>query len=72
MYQQQKKVTAIGTKGSKSKTSIMKSVQNIQKEAESKQTKTKKENAQDKISKSIFQNINANCLKSLGSILINL
>jgi len=72
MYQQQKKVTAIGTKGSKSKTSIMKSVQNIQKEAGSKQTKTKKENAQDKISKSIFQNINANCLKSLGSILINL
>ena len=30
MYQQQKKVTAIGTKGSKSKTRIMKSVQNIQ------------------------------------------
>ncbi|RXG21898.1 hypothetical protein [Leeuwenhoekiella marinoflava] len=72
MYQQQKKVTAEGTKGSKSKTSIMKSVQNIQKEAESKQTKTKKENAQDKISKSICQNINANCLNSLGSILINL
>ena len=72
MYQQQKKVTAIGTKGSKSKTSIMKSVQNIQKEAGSKQTKTKKENAQDKISKSIFQDTNANCLKSLGSILINL
>ncbi|MEH6658588.1 hypothetical protein [Leeuwenhoekiella marinoflava] len=72
MYQQQKKVTAIGTKGSKSKTRIMKSVQNIQQEVGSKQTKTKKENAQDNISKSIFQNTNANCLKSLGSILINL
>jgi len=71
MYQQQKKVTAIGTKGSKSKISIMKSVQNIQQEAGSKQTKTKKENAQDKISKSIFQNTKANCLNSLGSILIN-
>ncbi|MEZ7496554.1 hypothetical protein QO206_13750 [Leeuwenhoekiella aequorea] len=71
MYQQQKKVTAIGTKGSKSKTSIMKSVQNIQKEAGSKQTKTNKENAQDKISKSIFQKTKANCLKSLGSLLIN-
>ncbi|RXG11636.1 hypothetical protein DSM03_11413 [Leeuwenhoekiella aestuarii] len=72
MYQQQKKGTAIGTKGSKSKTSIMKSAQNIQKDAGSKQTKTKKENAQDKISKSIFQNTNANCLKRLDSILINL
>ena len=49
----------------------MKSVQNIQQEAGSKQTKTKKENAQDKISKSIFQNTKANCLNSLGSILIN-
>ena len=72
MYQQQKKVTAIGTKGSKSKPSIMKSVQNIKQEARSKKSKTKKENAQDKISKSIFQDTNANCLNSLGSILINL
>ena len=67
MYQQQKKVTAIGTKGSKSKISIMKSIQNIHQEAGSKKSKTKKENAQDKISKSIFKNTNANCLNRLGS-----
>ncbi|MEZ7495855.1 hypothetical protein QO206_10170 [Leeuwenhoekiella aequorea] len=72
MYQQQKKGTAIGTKGSKSKYSTMNSIQNIQKEAGSKRSKTKKENAQDKISKSIFKKIQVNCLNSLGSILINL
>ncbi len=33
----------------------MNSIQNIQKEAGSKRSKTKKENAQDKISKSIFK-----------------
>ena len=46
----------------------MKSVQNIQKEAESKTLKTKKGNAQDNISKSFFEGINANCPKGLGSI----
>ena len=68
MYQQQKKGTAIGTNGSKSKRNLMKSVQNIQKEAESKTLKTKKGNAQDNISKSFFKGIKANCPKGLGSI----
>ncbi|RXG11558.1 single stranded DNA-binding protein [Leeuwenhoekiella aestuarii] len=68
MYQQQKKVTAIGTNGSKSKMNLMKSVQNITKEAGSKKHKTKKENAQDNISKSFFKSIKAKCLKGLGSI----
>ncbi|WP_370174702.1 DUF6876 family protein [Leeuwenhoekiella palythoae] len=39
----------------------MKSVQNIQTEAEPKTLKTKKGNAQDNISKSFFKDINANC-----------
>ncbi|MEH6659184.1 hypothetical protein [Leeuwenhoekiella marinoflava] len=51
----------------------MKSVQNIQQEAGSKQSKTNllagKENAQDKISKSFFYNTNVNCLKGLDSLI---
>ncbi len=56
--------------GSKSKIKLMKSYKNIQKEATPK--KTKKENAQDIISKSLQKNINANCLNGSDSILINL
>ena len=52
MYQQQKKVTADGSMGSKSKSKIMKSYKNIKKEAGLK--KQKKENALDIISKSVF------------------
>ena len=51
MYQQQKKVTADGSMGSKSKSNIMKSYKNIKKEAGLK--KQKKENALDIISKSL-------------------
>ncbi|AIY12082.1 hypothetical protein M667_01970 [Cellulophaga baltica NN016038] len=56
MYQQQKKVTAralweVNLMGSKSKMNLMKSYKNIKKEAAPK--KTKKENAQDIISKSL-------------------
>ncbi|SHG47940.1 hypothetical protein SAMN05444483_11350 [Salegentibacter echinorum] len=51
MYQQQKKVTADGSIGSKSKKIIMKSFKNIKKEARLK--KQKKENALDIISKSV-------------------
>ena len=54
--------------GSKSKMNLMKSYENIKKEAEPK--KTKKENAQDIISKSLQKNRNANCLKGSGNILI--
>jgi len=46
--------------GSKSKMNLMKSYKNIKKEAAPK--KTKKENAQDIISKSLQKNINTNCL----------
>ena len=56
--------------GSKSKMKLMKSYKNIKKEAAPK--KTKKENAQDIISKSLQKNINANCLNGSDSILINL
>ena len=56
--------------GSKSKIEIMKSYKKIKKEAAPK--KTKKENAQDIISKSLQNNTNANCLNGSGSILINL
>ena len=56
--------------GSKSKIKLMKSYKNIKKEAAPK--KTKKENAQDIISKSLQKNINANCLNGSDSILINL
>ncbi len=49
---------------------LMKSYKNIQKEAAPK--KTKKENPQDIISKSLQKNIKANYLKGSGSILINL
>ncbi len=48
----------------------MKSYKNIKKEAGSK--KQKEENAQDTISKSLQKNINENCLKGSGSLLINL
>ena len=58
------------TMGSKSKMNLMKSYKNIKKEAAPK--KTKKENAQDIISKSLQKNINANCLNGSDSILINL
>ncbi len=56
--------------GSKSKSIIMKSYENLQKEA--RLHKTKKENAPDIISKSILKNMNVNCLKGSGRILINL
>jgi|TARA_Y100001968_G_scaffold49119_1_gene39497 hypothetical protein len=51
LYQQQKKGNSEGAMGSKSKIKLMKSYKNIQKEAAPK--KTKKENAQDIISKSL-------------------
>ena len=70
MYQQQKKVTADGSMGSKSKSNIMKSYKNIKKKAGLK--KQKKENALDIISKSLQKNINPNYPKGSGSILINL
>lgn len=54
--------------GSKSKMNLMKSYKNIKKEATPK--KTKKENAQDIISKSLQKNINANCLNGSDSNLI--
>lgn len=50
------------TTGSKSKMKIMKSYENIKKEAGPK--KQKKENAQDTISKSLQKNINESCLKA--------
>ena len=56
--------------GSKSKMNLMISYKTIKKEAEPK--KTKKENAQDIISKSLQKNRNANCLNGSDSILINL
>ncbi|GGD67335.1 hypothetical protein GCM10011412_01110 [Maribacter cobaltidurans] len=56
--------------GSKSKIKLMKSYKNIKKEATPK--KTKKENAQDIISKSLQKNITINCLNGSDSILINL
>ena len=56
--------------GSKFKMKLMKSYNNIQKEAAPK--KTKKEIAQDIISKSLQKNITINCLNSSDSILINL
>ena len=56
--------------GSKSKMNLMKSYKNIKKEAT--QKKTKKENAQDIISKSLQKNITINCLNGSDSILINL
>ncbi|MCX2838267.1 hypothetical protein OQ279_08885 [Salinimicrobium sp. MT39] len=65
-----KKGNSDGTTGSKSKMNIMKSYKNIKKEAGPK--KQKKENAQDTISKSLQKNINENCLKGSGSLLINL
>ena len=66
MYQQQKKVTADGNMGSKSKSNLMKSYKNIKREAGPK--KQKKENALDIISKSL----KVNYPKSSGSLLINL
>ena len=65
-----KKGNSDGTMGSKSKIKGMKPYKNIKKEAIPK--KTKKENAQDIISKSLQKNINANCLNGSDSILINL
>ena len=58
--------------GSKSKTNLMKSYENIKKEAVLKLKKQKKENALDIISKSLQKNIKENCPKSSGSLLINL
>ena len=58
--------------GSKSKTNLMKSYENIKKEAELKLKKQKRENALDIISKSLKKYINANCPKGSDSILINL
>ncbi|SRX53909.1 hypothetical protein AEQU1_00971 [Aequorivita sp. CIP111184] len=51
--------------GSKSKMNLMKSYKNIKKEAAPK--KTKKENTQDIISKSLQKKINANCLNGSDS-----
>ena len=65
-----KKGNSEGAMGSKSKINLMKSYKNIKKEAAPK--KTKKENAQDIISKSLQKNRNANYLNGSGSILINL
>ena len=53
--------------GSKSKMKLMKSYKNIKKEAAPK--KTKKENAQDIISKSLQKNRNANCPNGSDSII---
>ena len=58
--------------GSKSKTNLMKSYENIKKEAVLKLKKQKKENALDIISKSLQKNIKANYLNGSGSILINI
>ena len=58
--------------GSKSKTNLMKSYENIKKEAGLKLKKQKKENALDIKSKSLQKNINENCPKGSGSPLINL
>ena len=52
--------------GSKSKIKLMKSYKNIQQEAAPK--KTKKENAQDIISKSLQKNITINCLNVYPTI----
>lgn len=52
--------------GSKSKMNLMKSYKNIKKEAAPK--KTKKENAQDIISKSFQKNTNVNCLNACPTI----
>jgi hypothetical protein len=65
-----KKGNSEGAMGSKSKMNLMKSYKNIKKEAAPK--KTKKENAQDIISKSLQKNITINCLNGSDSILINL
>ncbi|PHR11285.1 MAG: hypothetical protein COA40_11760 [Aequorivita sp.] len=65
-----KKGNSEGAMGSKSKMNLMKSYKNIKKEATPK--KTKKENAQDIISKSLQKNITINCLNGSDSILINL
>lgn len=54
--------------GSTSKMKLMKSYKNIQKEAAPK--KTKKENAQDIISKSLQKNIKTNYLNGSGSVLL--
>ena len=65
-----KKGNSDGAIGSKSKINLMKSYKNIQKEAAPKNTK--KENAQDIISKSLQNNSKAHYLKSSGSLLIKL
>tara|TARA_B100000949_G_C14121861_1_gene382911 strand:+ start:76 stop:312 length:237 start_codon:yes stop_codon:yes gene_type:complete len=70
MYKHQKRVTAIGTMGSKSKLNFMKSYKNTKKEAGSKEQK--RENAQDIISKSSQKNRKVNCLKGSGSSICNL
>ena len=64
-----KKGNSEGAMGSKSKMNLMKSYKNIKKEAAPK--KTKKENAQDIISKSLQKNRKVNCPKGSDSILIN-
>lgn len=56
--------------GSKSKMELMESYKNIKRKAAPKQTK--KENAQDIISKSLQKNMKINCLKGSDGILINL
>lgn len=65
-----KKGNSEGATGSKSKMDLMKSYQNIKKEAGLK--KQKEENAPDTISKSLQKNINENCPKGSGSLFINL
>ena len=62
-----KKGNSEGAMGSKSKMKLMKLYKNNKKEAAPK--KTKKENAQDIISKSLQKNRNVNCLKGSDSII---
>lgn len=56
--------------GSKSKMELMESYKNIKRKAVP--TQTKKENAQDIISKSLQKIMKIDCLKSSDGILINL
>jgi hypothetical protein len=69
---QQKEGNSDGAMGSKSKIEIMKSYQINKKEAAQNIKKTKKENVQDIISKSLQKHINPNYLNGSGSILIHL
>ncbi len=71
-HQATKKGNSDGSMGSKSKTNLMKSYENIKNEAVLKLKKQKRENALDIKCKSFKKNINVNCSKGSGSLLINL